>query len=373
VPKQSSAEAAARQELNVGARAYRDGRFAEAEQHFRRARELDPSQKNATLFIARAIQQQYKPGVATAENIAVGERAVAAYQDIFQTDPQNDDAFKTIVFLYGQMKRDDKVRELLLWRANDFSAPNEKRAQAFVILASRHWNCSYDITEQKENKKIAETPIGAVITYTMPADAGDFIKARQCVTDGLQLVEQAIALEESNANARAYKAKLLREASKLAEMEGDKTQKDEYDRQYAEALEAHKRLVAGSSTEVTGESKSAHSSSLDRPAPPPPTDGATAAPRKVIVSGGVLNGKAVYKPAPEYPAEAKAAGAQGTVTVRVVIDEEGNVVEAEAVSGHPLLQVAAVAAARQAKFSQTRLSGQLVQVSGVVTYNFVLR
>jgi protein TonB len=63
--------------------------------------------------------------------------------------------------------------------------------------------------------------------------------------------------------------------------------------------------------------------------------------------------------------------ASGTVTVQVTIDESGNVVAAQAVSGHPLLQAAAVAAARQAKFSPTLLSGKPVKVTGVLTYNFV--
>ena len=57
--------------------------------------------------------------------------------------------------------------------------------------------------------------------------------------------------------------------------------------------------------------------------------------------------------------------------VQVVIDENGNVISARAVSGHPLLQAVAVGAARQAKFSPTKLSGQPVKVTGIITYNFV--
>jgi TonB family protein len=90
------------------------------------------------------------------------------------------------------------------------------------------------------------------------------------------------------------------------------------------------------------------------------------------VSGGVLNGKAISKPQPPYPALAKAARTSGTVTVQVAVDEMGNVVSAEAVSGHPLLRQAAVQAARQAKFSPTLLGGKPVRVTGVLTYNFVL-
>ena len=89
------------------------------------------------------------------------------------------------------------------------------------------------------------------------------------------------------------------------------------------------------------------------------------------VKGGILNGRARVLPKPVYPDIARAAHASGSVVVQVLIDEEGNVVSAHAVSGHPLLQSASVAAAREAKFSPTRLSGQPVKVMGVIQYNFV--
>ena len=89
------------------------------------------------------------------------------------------------------------------------------------------------------------------------------------------------------------------------------------------------------------------------------------------ISGGVLNGKAISLPMPVYPDAARAVRACGSVTVRVTIDENGGVISAEAVSGHPLLRASAVEAAKAATFSQTSLSGQLVKVSGLLTYNFV--
>lgn len=88
------------------------------------------------------------------------------------------------------------------------------------------------------------------------------------------------------------------------------------------------------------------------------------------ITGGVLNGKALYLPKPEYPPEAYNAKASGTVVIQVIIDEQGSVMSAHAVSGHPLLQAACVAAARQARFSPTTLMGEPVKVTGVLTYNF---
>ncbi len=90
------------------------------------------------------------------------------------------------------------------------------------------------------------------------------------------------------------------------------------------------------------------------------------------ISGGVLNGFALSNPRPVYPAIAKAARASGVVTVRVLVDEQGKVIAAQAVSGAPLLRAAAVQAARKALFSPQRIKGKFVKVVGVLNYIFVL-
>ena len=103
----------------------------------------------------------------------------------------------------------------------------------------------------------------------------------------------------------------------------------------------------------------------DEPPPPPPPK------PHAPISGGVLNGKAVHLVQPPYPPIARSAHASGQVVVQVLIDENGNVVAAHATSGHPLLQAAAVNAARASKFTPTKLSGQPVKVNGVIIYNFL--
>lgn len=89
------------------------------------------------------------------------------------------------------------------------------------------------------------------------------------------------------------------------------------------------------------------------------------------ISGGVLNGKALSLPLPPYPPAARAVRAKGSVSVQVLISEDGNVISAHAVSGHPLLRAASEAAARDARFTRTLLAGMPVKVSGIITYNFV--
>jgi TonB family protein len=102
-----------------------------------------------------------------------------------------------------------------------------------------------------------------------------------------------------------------------------------------------------------------------RPEPTPRT------PRPGEIRGGILNGKAISLPKPVYPALARSARASGVVVVEVTVDEEGKVISGRALSGHPLLQAAAVEAAYQARFAPTKLSGRPVKVLGTISYHFV--
>lgn len=109
----------------------------------------------------------------------------------------------------------------------------------------------------------------------------------------------------------------------------------------------------------------------DAEAKPDEAGGTVPAGKRKPISGGVLNGKAIVLPKPDYPIDARTAGAAGAVAVQVTVDESGMVIEAKAISGHPLLQQPSVNAALQARFSPTSLMGEPVKVSGVLVFNFV--
>ncbi len=222
----------AKNELNEAARTYREGHFDEAEQHSRRALELDPTSKTAPSFIARTIHAQYRPGVQSPENLAKAEQAIQAYQQILQKDPKNEEAYKAIAYLYGATKQEDKLRSWISARANDTSAEPEKRAEAYIVLASKDWDCSFKITELPANKTTTLNEGNrATVSYKKPSDQKEFDNARACVKRGLEEVENAIKLDPNSESAWSYKTNLLLEASKLAEMDGKADQKAELDKQ----------------------------------------------------------------------------------------------------------------------------------------------
>ena len=227
----------AKNQLNEAARAYHDGHFEEAEQYSRRALELDPDSKTAPLFIARTIHAQFKPGIQAPENIAKANEAIQAYQKVLERNPKSDEAYKAIAYLYGATKDDEKLRSWISGRANDASAEPDKRAEAYIVLASKDWDCSFKITELPTNKTMALSAGNkATITYKKPQNQKDFENAQACMKRGLEEVENAIKLDPNNESAWSYKTNLLIEASRLAEMDGKTDQKAQLDKQREEAL-----------------------------------------------------------------------------------------------------------------------------------------
>jgi len=86
--------------------------------------------------------------------------------------------------------------------------------------------------------------------------------------------------------------------------------------------------------------------------------------------GGILNSQALNLPAPTYPAEARRVHAFGQVQVKVIVDETGKVISAEAVFGPESLRQAAVDAAKRARFAPRVVDGITVKVVGILTYDF---
>jgi tetratricopeptide (TPR) repeat protein len=250
----------AKNQLNEAARSYREGKFPEAEQHSREAAALDPDNKTAPMFIARTIHAQYRPGVQNPDNIAKAQQAIEAYQQILAKNPKDEEAYKAIAYLYGAIHDEDKLREWISSRAASDSTEPEKRAEAYVVLASKDWDCSFKITEQPgvKNTSVDSASNRATVTYKKPKEQKEFEQAQMCVKKGLVEAENAIKFDPNNESAWSYKTNLLLEASKLAEMDGQTEQKAQYQKDYEAALKRTTELsVANQKRKEEEEKKSA--------------------------------------------------------------------------------------------------------------------
>jgi outer membrane biosynthesis protein TonB len=90
--------------------------------------------------------------------------------------------------------------------------------------------------------------------------------------------------------------------------------------------------------------------------------------QKPPLNVGIINKKATYLPKPIFPQNCRC---RGKINVSVLIDApSGKVVDAKTFSGHPLLRISAVEAARQARFSPLIYTGKPMIVKGILVYNF---
>jgi hypothetical protein len=112
-------------------------------------------------------------------------------------------------------------------RANNENLPADKRSDALHIwpartppVPTRSPNCLPISPLCKDGKTLVQ--------YRKPQDPKDFDKAMQSTTEGMEFVSKAISLDPGNETAWSAKTALLREMSKLAEMQGDAAKKNDY-------------------------------------------------------------------------------------------------------------------------------------------------
>ena len=242
VPTPPIVETEAKRELYEAARAYREGNFAEAQAHSERALLLEPQSRTALIFVARTIHAQYKPGDVTPENVAKARQAIVAYHRVLEHMPGDDEAYKAVAYLYGALKEDGLLRAWILQRALDVSVANDKRSEAYVVLASKDWDCSFKITDLPGNKVTTVSGDKAYVSYRMPKERAEFEQAKGCANRGLEMVNTAITLTPESEVAWSYKTNILLELAKQAEMLGRLRHKRDLLRQYEETLNETTRL-----------------------------------------------------------------------------------------------------------------------------------
>jgi tetratricopeptide (TPR) repeat protein len=104
----------ARDRLNKGVQAYKNGQFDEAIEDFKQSKDLDPSLINARLYLATAYASQYIPGAPSEDNVRMGQQAIQEFQDVLKEDPNNlaaIDGIGSILFNMGGTPYDTKKFE----------------------------------------------------------------------------------------------------------------------------------------------------------------------------------------------------------------------------------------------------------------------
>lgn len=227
----------ARNELNDGAKAYKERKFGEAEAHFVQAMQLDPSQKITETFMARTLHQQYLANRSQPDNLKKADEAITIYEKILAANPNDEATDDAIASLIGARQGPAALDEYRAKRANDERVSPAGRAKALTFLASEKYKCVNEITEL--SKETVEKGNEAVYIFKKPANPEDLANARRCTDQGLEMINKALTLDDSRSSPWSYKASLLVQKSRIAEMDGNTADKDRFAK---EAEEPKKRF-----------------------------------------------------------------------------------------------------------------------------------
>ncbi|TAM84243.1 MAG: hypothetical protein EPN47_02700 [Acidobacteria bacterium] len=213
----------ARDQLNKGVQSYRNGKFQEAIEHFKSSVQLDPSLVNARLYLATAYAQMYIPGGDTAENIKIGEQAIAAFEDVLKLDEKNTTALASIGQIYYNMKNFDKAKDFQRQRmqfepnnpepyywigvidwAQAFQADGKIRKDLNLLMPDAHGNLKplpekYRAQLEEQNSKL--------------------------VDEGIDALKKALDMKPNDMNSMAYLGLLYRQKADL-DKAGDDRESD---------------------------------------------------------------------------------------------------------------------------------------------------
>jgi len=245
-----------RKDLVDGSMAYRERKFAEAEELFRKAASRDPQGttvegKTAQVFLARTLHSRF---IGDRQKTELAEEAIREYQKALTQNPNDQSSYKAVASLYENLQKPDDWQKWVTDRSTNTGIDAQYRAEALTALASKQNTCASEISDTEATKKTVKGADGKeVYQFIKPADAAQFDKLKGCVAKGQELIDQAVAAEPDSVknaasanlksmtdeqlkqlldsvkifeSSRSYRASIAIQASRLAEMEGRNPDRD---------------------------------------------------------------------------------------------------------------------------------------------------
>jgi tetratricopeptide (TPR) repeat protein len=203
------AKAQARVSLNQGAQAFRTGQFDEAIEDFKRAKVLDPSLINASLYLATAYANQYIPGAPSKENTQLGQQAMEEFQAVLARDPTNLSAIDGIGSILYNMAGVPFDSEMM----NDSKAYHQKHidikpkdVEPYYWIGVIDWSLAYRANRELRQNWMQKKSVTLAANDALPEAARqDFENQfKNIVDEGIEHLKQAIILRPDYDDAMAY-------------------------------------------------------------------------------------------------------------------------------------------------------------------------
>ncbi len=201
-------QATARAELNQGLAAYRDARYEEAEDHFRKAIAADAGLTKAHRYLARTYMQDFIPGEGTPENIRVFGLATEQYNMVLTQNPKQIEAIKGLAGLYLQMKKFDDAK-LDYYKVLGLD-PND--AESYCAVGVIDWSQAFQ-PRMEERAKLG-------LKLDQPLKSREVCERLRAINsaniaEGIDNLNRALALRPDYDDAMAYMNLMYREKADL--------------------------------------------------------------------------------------------------------------------------------------------------------------
>lgn len=234
-----------RQNLVDGAQAYKNRKFDAAEENFRLAIARDPQAatvegKTAQVFLARTLHSQF---IGNRKQEDKAQEAIEEYKKVLQNNPTDQSSFKAVANLYENLNRNEDWQQWVTSRATNEELPDEQQAEAYTSLAAKQYSCANEISDVEPVKKTVVKDGKPAFEFTKPEDPATYQKLQQCVQQGLDYANRATELNPNSESAWSYKANLLVQRMRIAEMEGNEELKEQYKTEAEQAKDKFTQLA----------------------------------------------------------------------------------------------------------------------------------
>jgi tetratricopeptide (TPR) repeat protein len=226
----------AREWSDKGLQALRSQQYHEAVAAFRQAADLDPGSTDYRMYLASAYFQQYVPGSAKQQNIAIARQAAAEFQRVVDMDAGNLVAVLSLGNLYLNLKQwDDAVR----WyqRALDIDPQKPETYYTLAFIDWSRWYPAYQAARQRLH--MAPKQPGPLSDPTRTELKNQW---QPTIEDGIDNLNKALSINPQYGDAMAYMNLFMREQADLADSpEECRRETAEANEWFRKAIEAKKR------------------------------------------------------------------------------------------------------------------------------------
>jgi tetratricopeptide (TPR) repeat protein len=200
---QDEAKVSARNALNEGVQAFRQGHFEDAIERFEQAVTLDPEFVQARMYLAATYLQVFEPGVDTPDNVIWATKALDQYSEILRSNPSDVESLKAVAYLKLQLNNFDAARQA--YAKAIALDPNDP--ELLYAAGVANWSmASREITAEKA-KVDAESDYSLILSEACPDVRA---KSLGTVDGGIAMLNKAISLRKDYVDAMMYMELLYR-------------------------------------------------------------------------------------------------------------------------------------------------------------------